>query len=206
MQFTISLPEWAVQEHAKLPTHFPNLEDRMRIVIRFSQLNIDQNTGGPFAAGVFERDSGRMIVIGVNRVVPSNVSSAHAEIVALALAQQKLSSWDLGSNRFPAMQLVVNWRPCAMCYGATIWSGIESLVIAASDDACERITGFDEGPIHPNWQSELSKRGISLQDGLLRDEAIQVFESFRARGHLVYNASRFAPWHAASPDNSQPDA
>lgn len=190
MQFTVNLPDWAVEEQSRLPTCVPELVDRMRAVIRFSQLNIDHQTGGPFAAGVFERDSGRLIVIGVNRVVPSNVSSAHAEIVSLSLAQQILKSWDLGSDPLPAMQLVVNWRPCAMCYGATIWSGIRSLVIAGSDDACERITGFDEGPIHPDWKSELWKRGIELQDGLLYEEAIQVFKAFRDGGQLVYNARR----------------
>ena len=187
MQFTVSLPAWAIEEQAKLPTHIQSLEDRMRAVIRFSRLNIEHQTGGPFSAGVFERDTGRLIVIGVNRVVPSNVSSAHAEVVALSLAQQLLKSWDLGSNELPPLQLVVNWRPCAMCYGATIWSGIRSLVIAGSDDACERITGFDEGPIHPEWQNELAKRGIELQDGLLYNEAVEVFKEFRDGGHLVYN-------------------
>ena len=190
MQFTVSLPDWVVQEQNKLPSHLPLLEDRMRMVIRFSQYNIDQQTGGPFAAGVFECETGKLIAIGVNRVVQSNVSSAHAEIVALSLAQQKLGSWDLGKQSLPAMQLVVNWRPCAMCYGAVIWSGIRSLAVAGSDDTCERITGFDEGPIHPEWKSELSKRGIKLQDGLLYGEAKKVFETFRDRGQLVYNASR----------------
>lgn len=164
-----------------------SLEDRMHAVIQFSRLNIENQTGGPFSAGVFERDSGKLIVIGVNRVVPSNVSSAHAEVVALSLAQQHLKSWDLGSDQLPPLQLVVNWRPCAMCYGATIWSGIRSLVIAGSDDACERITGFDEGPIHPQWQDELAKRGIELQDGVLYDEAVDVFRVFRDGGYLVYN-------------------
>lgn len=187
MQFTVSLPKWAVEEQFKLPTHLPSMEDRMRAVIRFSRLNIEHQTGGPFSAGVFERDSGRLIVIGVNRVVSSNVSSAHAEVVALSLAQQRLKSWDLGCDALPALQLVVNWRPCAMCYGATIWSGIRSLVIAGSDDACEKITGFDEGPIHPEWQNELAKRGINLQDRLLYDEAVEVFKAFRDGGHLVYN-------------------
>ncbi len=187
MQFTVSLPEWAVEEQSGLPTLLPSMEDRMRAVIRFSRLNIEHQTGGPFSAGVFERDSGRLIVIGVNRVVPSNISSAHAEVVALSLAQQRLKSWDLGSDQLPALQLVVNWRPCAMCYGATIWSGIRSLVIAGSDDACERITGFDEGPIHPEWQNELAKRGIHLQDGLLYDEAVEVFKTYRDGGYLVYN-------------------
>ncbi len=188
MQFTVSLPQWAIEEQSKLPSHIENLEERMRTVIRFSRLNIERQTGGPFSAGIFERDSGRLIVIGVNRVVPSNVSSAHAEVVALSLAQQQLKSWDLGSDRLPAVQMVVNWRPCAMCYGAAIWSGIRSLVIAGSDDACETITGFDEGPIHPQWQAELAKRGIDLQDGLLYEEAIEVFTTFRDGGHLVYNA------------------
>ncbi len=165
----------------------------MRAIIRFSRWNIDHQTGGPFAAGVFERDTGRIVAIGVNRVVASNVSSAHAEIVAVSLAQQKLNCWDLGGEGMPAMQLVVNWRPCAMCYGATIWSGIRSLVIAGSDDACERITGFDEGPIHPQWRAELERRGIALQDALLYDQAIEVFAEFRDRGHLVYNARRSSP-------------
>jgi tRNA(Arg) A34 adenosine deaminase TadA len=188
MQISIKLPQWAIDEQAKLPTHFLRVEDRMWAVIRFSQLNLDHETGGPFAAGVFERDTGRLIVMGVNQVVSSHVSSAHAEIVALSFAQQQLQCWDLGSDLIPAMQLVVNWRPCAMCYGAVLWSGIRSLVIAGSDGSCERITGFDEGPIHPQWQLELSKRGIELCDGMLTDEAIKVFESFRDHGHLVYNA------------------
>lgn len=102
MQFTVSLPDWAIEEQSKLPSYLISPEERMRAVIRFSRLNIEHQTGGPFSAGVFERDSGRLIVIGVNRVVPSNVSSAHAEIVALSLAQQQLKSWDLGSDRLPS--------------------------------------------------------------------------------------------------------
>jgi tRNA(Arg) A34 adenosine deaminase TadA len=187
MEFSVSLPQWAIEAQKSLPEYLPNLEDRMRAVIEFSQKNIDHQTGGPFSAGVFERDSGRRIVIGVNRVVPCNVSSAHAEIVALSLAQQLLASWDLGGKELPPLQLVVNWRPCAMCYGATLWSGIRSLVIAGADDACERITGFDEGPIHPEWREELKRRGIELQEGVLYNEAVQVFENFRSAGHLVYN-------------------
>jgi tRNA(Arg) A34 adenosine deaminase TadA len=187
MDFRVSLPSWAVEAQQSLPDHLPRLEDRMRTVIEFSQRNIDHGTGGPFSAGIFERDSGRLVVIGVNRVVPCNVSSAHAEVVALSLAQQKLKSWDLGSASLPSMQLVVNWRPCAMCYGATIWSGIRSLVVAGADDACERITGFDEGPIHPLWREELTARGIELQEGLLYEDAVQVFENFRDGGYLVYN-------------------
>lgn len=187
MDFTISLPEWAVAELRALPSHIATLEERMRHVIRFSRLNFEHNTGGPFAAGVFERDSGRLVVIGVNRVVPSHCSSAHAEVVALSLAQRILQTFDLGAAGRPAYQLVVNWRPCVMCYGAVHWSGIRSLVIAGSGPELEAITGFDEGPIHPQWQTELGRRGIDLVDGLLNDEAVEVFRAFRASGALVYN-------------------
>ncbi len=187
MQFTISLPDWAEAELAKLPTHLPTLAERMTAVIRFSRLNMERNTGGPFAAGLFERDSGRLVVIGVNRVVPQHCSSAHAEVVTLSLAQQKLGTFDLGGPGMPAYQLVVNWRPCAMCYGAVVWSGVRSLAIAGSGPELETITGFDEGPIHPHWQTELEKRGIEVIDGVLAAEAVAVFEQFRESGALVYN-------------------
>jgi tRNA(Arg) A34 adenosine deaminase TadA len=127
MEFTLSLPDF---QEESVPTHFPTLEGRMREVIRFSRLNFEKGTGGPFAAGVFERDSGKLVVIGVNRVVPLNCSSAHAEVMTLSVAQHLLGTFDLGGAGMPAYQLVVNWRPCAMCYGATIWSGIRSLAIA----------------------------------------------------------------------------
>jgi tRNA(Arg) A34 adenosine deaminase TadA len=187
MELTLSLPDWAVDELAKLPTLMPTLEERMEAVIRFSRLNFEKGTGGPFAAGVFERDSGRLVVLGVNRVVPCNCSSAHAEVMTLSLAQKILGTYDLGGAGMPAHQLVVNWRPCAMCYGALVWSGVRSLVIAGSGPELETITGFDEGPIHPDWQTELQKRGITVVDNILNAQAVDVFRDFAASGALVYN-------------------
>jgi tRNA(Arg) A34 adenosine deaminase TadA len=187
MEFSITLPEWAENELKKMPDVLPTLEERMEAVIRFSRLNFEHETGGPFAAGVFERDTGKVVIIGVNRVVPSNCSSAHAEVVTLSLAQKILGTFDLGAAGMPAYQLVVNWRPCAMCFGAVPWSGVRSLVVAGSGPELEEITGFDEGPIHPDWKTELEKRGISVIDGLLTEKAIEVFHAFAASGALVYN-------------------
>ncbi len=131
----------------------------MRTVIRFSRLNFQHQTGGPFAAGVFEKESGKVIVIGVNLVITSGISSAHAEIVTLSLAQQMLKAFDLGGSGMPAYQLVVNARPCAMCLGAIPWSGVRSVIVGASGEQIEKITGFDEGPIHPGWRGELECAG-----------------------------------------------
>ncbi len=186
-RFELSQPDWALAELDKLPEYLVDVQDRMAAVIRFSQLNIEFETGGPFAAGVFETVSGRLVTIGVNRVVHHQCSSAHAEVMALSLAQQTLGSFDLGAQQIPEHQLVVNWRPCAMCYGALVWSGVRSLVVAGSGPELEEITGFDEGPIHPDWVGQLERRGIFVVDGIQTDAAIEVFKLFRDSGALLYN-------------------
>ena len=189
-RFELGQPCWTTEELEKLPEYLSDVQDRMDAVIRFSRLNIEFGSGGPFAAGVFETVSGRLVTIGVNRVVHHQCSSAHAEVMALSLAQQTLGSFDLGAGGMPEHQLVVNWRPCAMCYGALVWSGARSLVVAGSGPELEEITGFDEGPIHPDWIGQLEHRGIVVIDGVRTDAAIQVFKQFRDSGALVYNGRK----------------
>lgn len=187
-EVSINLPEWLIEEQKKLPSTYPSIEERVRLVIRLSQMNIDHETGGPFAAAVFEKQTGKLVSIGVNRVMPLNCSSAHAEIVALSLAQRKLGTFDLGGAGLPEHQLVVNWRPCIMCYGAVIWSGVRSLILGGSGSEMEQLTGFDEGPLGDNWIEKLEYRGIQVTPNLLPDEAIKVFHSFKERNMAVYNS------------------
>lgn len=188
LSLSLDMPQWAVSALNDLPEYLPSHEDRMAAVIEFSRQNFQNGTGGPFAAGIFERDSGRLVVIGVNRVMPYNCSSAHAEIMAMSLAQKMLGVYDLGGDGLPAHELVVNWRPCAMCFGAVLWSGVRSLVIAGDGPELEEITGFDEGPVHEDWRGELARRGIALTEDVLRDKAIEAYREFNASQNLVYNA------------------
>ncbi len=187
-KFELCLPEWAIEVVGAAPRQFPDVEDRMRWVIELARTNFVRDTGGPFAAAVFEEASGRVVAIGVNRVVSGRCSSAHAEVMALSLAQQAKDGHDLGAPGEPAHQIVVNWAPCAMCCGAICWAGVRSVVIAGSGAEMEALTGFDEGPIHPAWADELRRRGISVRDGLLRDESLDAFREFAASGRPVYNA------------------
>jgi tRNA(Arg) A34 adenosine deaminase TadA len=189
----LTAPDWLNGELAKLPSHFPTVKDRMMPVIRFSQINVERDTGGPFAAGIFERDSGKLIVIGVNRVVPNQCSSAHAEVMALSFAQRILNTYDLGAEGLPPLQLVVNCRPCVMCYGATIWSGVRSLAIAVDGPDMEKITGFDEGPMRADWPEQLAQRGIEVITHVARDEACEVFRLFREKGRCVYGPRQGRP-------------
>jgi tRNA(Arg) A34 adenosine deaminase TadA len=184
---TLTMPEWFGGLVTELPDAVEAVEDRMAIVNDLAHRNFEYGTGGPFAAGVFERDSGRIVSLGVNRVVPLGKSCAHAEFMAISLAQEALGSWDLGAEGLPAHQLVVNWRPCVMCFGSTLWSGVVDLVLAGAGPELEALTGFDEGPIHPDWELQLQQRGIALTLGVGNEAALAVFRAFGESGALVYN-------------------
>ncbi len=94
--FTLSLPEWAVDQLAELPEIFTSAKQRMKLILELARRNALEDSGGPFAAGVFEAASGRLVAIGVNAVILAHCSSAHAEIMALSLAQRRLGVYDLG--------------------------------------------------------------------------------------------------------------
>ncbi|WP_181027247.1 MULTISPECIES: nucleoside deaminase [unclassified Rathayibacter] len=191
-RYEIALPAWIGDALRDVPEVLPSLEDRMALVHALADRNFREGNGGPFAAIVVERDSGRLVSVGVNVVLGSGVSSGHAEVTALGLAQTALGTWDLGGEGLPAHDLVVNWRPCVQCYGATMWSGVRRLVVAGSGPELEEISTFDEGPMREDWAAQFEARGIEVVDGVLRDEALDVFRAYRASVDsgevLVYNA------------------
>ncbi len=184
--FAASLPDWLVAELDSLPSVLPRDKDRVRLANSLADRNWREGNGGPFAALVVDNTTGELISAGVNVVLSSGLSSTHAEVVALSLAQVRTGGWDLGADR--DLQLVVNWRPCAMCYGALIWSGVRHLLIAGSGPECEDLTGFDEGPLNSEWAAELEARGIRVSEGVLRGDAIAVFDAYGKSDATVYNA------------------
>jgi tRNA(Arg) A34 adenosine deaminase TadA len=187
--FGAQLPAWVLTELADVPETLPTDEDRVRLTNRLAERNHQEDTGGPFAALVVETGTGRLVSAGVNLVLSSGLSSTHAEVVAVSLAQTRLGAWDLGAPGGPDLELVVNWRPCAMCYGAAMWSGIRRLVIAGEGPEVEQLTGFDEGPMREDWAEQFEQRGIQVVSGVLRDEAVTVFQAYGEREDaVIYNA------------------
>jgi tRNA(Arg) A34 adenosine deaminase TadA len=164
----------------------------MRFVIRLAQTNVEQGTGGPFGAAVFETRTGRLISIGVNLVASLNCSLAHAEMIALANAQQAVGHFDLGAAGMPGFELVTSCEPCAMCYGAIPWSGVRTVLCGAQAQDAMAI-GFDEGQKPKNWVAALNSRGISVRRDLCRDEAVAVFQHYNRSGGDIYNARRGSP-------------
>lgn len=182
--FTFELPDWITGFVDDSPEVFATHEDRVRFAIALAKHNVEHQTGGPFGAAVFDQ-AGRLIAPGVNLVPTRKCSNLHAEIVAIAFAQQVAQRYDLGDGGQHDYELVSSTEPCAMCYGAVPWSGVKRL-ICGNRDADARAIGFDEGAKLDTWVEALEERGIAVVRDVLRDEANAVFELYQRSGGTIY--------------------
>jgi tRNA(Arg) A34 adenosine deaminase TadA len=157
---------------------------KVALAIELSRRNVEAASGGPFGAVLFGPDH-RIIAAGVNRVVPNTTSLAHAENMAYMLAQQRLQSPRLNAVLTP-VTLATSSQPCCQCFGATIWAGIDRLLIGASAADVEALTSFDEGPLPADWVGELHKRGIELVQGIEREAACAVLRAYGERNGAHY--------------------
>ena len=82
---SVAFPDW-LSEVCRPGAVFPSVEDRMRLVIELARTNVSRQTGGPFAAAIFDTATGEVIAPGVNLVVSSHAAVAHAEMLAIAVA------------------------------------------------------------------------------------------------------------------------
>jgi len=186
----LTLPAWLAEMTSGAEIVLPDPEERLRWVIGLSRRNVEERSGGPFAAAVFDAGSGRLLGAGVNRVEPLRLSAAHAEVVAIAFAQRAAGHWDLGREAANPRELVASAQPCLMCLGAVLWSGVTRLVYGAPAADVTSILGFDEGPLPADWTAELRKRGIDVAGGRLRAEAAAVLGLYMARQGTIYNSRK----------------
>lgn len=159
----------------------------MGIAIKLSCRQVAEGTGGPFGAVVCELDTGRVIGVGVNQVTNSCWSGAHAEFIAWTMAQETLNNYDLGIGN--SVGLYSSAQPCVSCWGGVFWTGISRLVYAATKRDVEQYAGFDEGPLPNNWKESLTKKGVSVQGELLREEAVVALKEYGRLGGERYNSS-----------------
>jgi tRNA(Arg) A34 adenosine deaminase TadA len=178
----IACPDW-VDAVVDWDRAYGTVEERMRLAIAVALANIERGTGGPFGAAILERDTGRLVSVGMNSVVRLRNSTLHGEIMAFMMAQQRLATFSLGSPGLPAHELVTSCEPCAMCLGAILWSGVKRVVCGAAREDATRLR-FEEGPVFPASYTYLEDRGIEIVRGVLRDEARAVMLRYRGE---VYN-------------------
>ncbi len=178
---SITMPKWLMEiEQAYLGKQMLGDETKLMFAIDLATENVRHQTGGPFGAGIFDIRTDELVAVGVNSVVPANQSWAHAEMTAFSHAQARLGTYDL-----KGCLLVTSCEPCAMCFGATPWSGVEKLIYGAEGDAARKV-GFDEGDKATNWQNALEQRGICVVGPLLKEKSEAPFELYRSMSGIVY--------------------
>jgi len=194
----VTLPEWANESFvAYAEKEYKTDEEKMNLVIELSRRNsLIENTGGPFGSAIFFKS--KLISIGMNRVVPLNNSTLHGETVAIQMAQMKCQTYSLHQlcsgvanhndekkESHDVYELFTSCEPCAMCIGATLWSGVGRLVCGASKADAMAI-GFDEGPVYPASYQYLMDRGIEVVKGVCQEEAGKVLREYGQIG-VIYN-------------------
>ncbi len=141
----------------------------MRRAIALAIEGVESGAGGPFGAVVVK--NGEIVGEGYNHVTSSCDPTAHAEIVAMREACQKMNTFQL-----EGCILYTSCEPCPMCFGAIYWARPDKVYYAATkEDAAEAL--FDDAFIYKELSLPSSNRRIPFLP-LLNQEGKAPFESW----------------------------
>jgi tRNA(adenine34) deaminase len=141
-------------------------QDLMRSAIAIAQ-NALKSDDVPVGALIVDSEN-NVIATGFNEREAHQDPTAHAEVVAIRRAAQKLGSW-----RLDGCKLVVTLEPCAMCAGAIAQSRISSLVFGAWDEKA--------GAVGSVWDVLRDPRAIHKMEvvaGVLEAECAELLTNF----------------------------
>ncbi len=142
-------------------------EEAVKHAIELSLSELDNSKDVPVAALILN-ESGEIISVGTNERELLNDPTAHAEIVAIRRAAEKLDTW-----RLDGCTLVVTLEPCAMCAGAVAQSRISRHVFGAWDSKA--------GAVGSVWDVLRDPRAIhklEVVSGVMADECAEALQSF----------------------------
>ncbi len=152
----------------------------MQIANELAKKNNITNNGGPFGAVIVK--DGQIVGKGNNHVIKNNDPTAHAEIVAIRNACQKLNTSDLSE-----CELYASCYPCPMCLSAIIWANIKTVYYGNTKEDAASI-GFRDDMIY-NFIQDLTNgdadKSILKTIPMDRDETIEAFEEFRRKEDKV---------------------
>ena len=144
----------------------------MRRAIELSVCNVHSGNGGPFGAVVVKDDA--IVGEGTNQVLAANDPSAHAEVVAIRAACQKLKTFQLSD-----CEVYTSCEPCPMCMGLIYWARPRIVYYANTADDAARI-GFDDAFIYHELTLPSSQRSIPIQQ-IFREEAQAAFDAWQRK-------------------------
>lgn len=148
----------------------------MLAAIEQSFLGIKGAAGGPFGAVVVK--DGKIIAEGYNKVTALNDPTAHAEVVAIRAACEKLQTFQL-----EGCEIYTSCEPCPMCMGAIYWARPSKVYYANSKSDAEA-AGFDDQFIEKEFLIPPAERKIPMVQ-MMRDEAIKAFDAWKIKEDKV---------------------
>jgi tRNA(Arg) A34 adenosine deaminase TadA len=144
----------------------------MREAIALSIAKMEAGEGGPFGAVVAK--NGEVIGRGWNCVTSTNDPTAHAEVMAIRDACERLSTFDLSG-----CELYASCEPCPMCLAAIYWARLDRLYFAAARaDAAG--AGFDDELLYREVSKPWKNRQLPARQ-LLAEEAQKAFTAWKAK-------------------------
>lgn len=149
----------------------------MEIANENAKKGIEKKQGGPFGAVIVDKE-GNIISNGNNKVLLNNDPTAHAEIVAIRNACEKLETYDLNG-----CVLYTSCEPCPMCLSAAIWANIKKIYYGCTKEDANSI-GFRDDIIYDFLKGE-NKNLVDLEN-IDRDECIKVFEKYNKENGVIY--------------------
>lgn len=151
-------------------------ESFMKRAVELSRKGMEAGEGGPFGA-VVVRD-GKVIAEGNNRVIIDNDPTAHAEVVAIRRACEKLGSFQL-----TGCELYTSCEPCPMCLGAVYWARPGVVYFANTRNEAAEIA-FDDDFIYHEIEKFPAERSIPFIN-VPHPEARAVFAEWFENEHKV---------------------
>jgi guanine deaminase len=148
----------------------------MARAIQLSIENVCSGQGGPFGAVVVK--DGEIIAEAANEVTVSNDPTAHAEVLAIRRACQKLGLFELKS-----CELYTSCEPCPMCLGAIYWTRLARVYFGSfAADASK--AGFDDSFIYREIAQPHAQRGIPMIQ-MMREEALASFRAWEEKANKI---------------------
>jgi len=129
-----------------------------------------KSSGDVPVGALIVNEAGEIVSFGKNEREKDNDPTAHAEILAIRRAGEKLGSW-----RLDDLTLVVTLEPCVMCAGAILQSRLKRLVFGAFDQKAGAV-GSSLDVIRD--MRALSK--VEVVSGVLEDECAKLLTDFFA--------------------------
>ena len=143
-----------------------------KFMLRAIELSVTSahNNGGPFGCVIIKNN--KIIAEGSNKVTLLNDPTAHAEIVAIRQACQKLNVFNL-----KGCDLYSSCEPCPMCLSAIYWSHLDNIYYANTREDAKKIN-VDDSLIYSEFSKKMKDRKIPIKQ-LLRDDALKAFEIWK---------------------------